>query len=304
LRILVLGAGGIGGYYGGRMAAAGADVTFLVRPRRAAQLAENGLVLVSPLGDLKMPVKTVLRETAAPGYDAIILSCKAFDLEDAIESIRLAAPGALILPLLNGIRHLDTLDAAFGADAVLGGVAQIGITLDPDGTVRHLNSAQGFIYGERSPGQAARCEALLPALASGGFGPRHSREIMQDMWEKVVFLCSIAAMTCMMRGKVGEIASTDEGAGLMLEMVAECAAVATAAGFAPRPQSQAFAQKALTDKASPNAASMMRDLLAGGKVEAEHIVGDMLARAKAAGQAAPLLRAAYTHLQVYQAARA
>jgi 2-dehydropantoate 2-reductase len=114
MRILVLGAGGIGGYFGGRLAAAGVDVTFLVRPRRAEQLARDGLVIKSPLGDLAIPVTTVTKETATPGYDAILLSCKAYDLADSIASIRAAAPGALIVPLLNGLLHLDALDAAFG----------------------------------------------------------------------------------------------------------------------------------------------------------------------------------------------
>ncbi|MDE2200285.1 MAG: hypothetical protein KGJ41_14805, partial [Rhodospirillales bacterium] len=182
MRILILGAGGIGGYFGGRLAHAGVDVTFLVRPRRAEQLAAHGLVIKSPLGDLALPVNTVTRDTVGPGYDAIIVSCKAYDLEDAIAAIRPAAPGALILPQLNGIRHLDRLDAEFGPEAVLGGVALIGITLDADGTVRHLNKAQGFVFGERHPSQVARCEALQETLKRGGFAPRHSHEIMQDMW--------------------------------------------------------------------------------------------------------------------------
>ncbi|MCW3473963.1 2-dehydropantoate 2-reductase [Limobrevibacterium gyesilva] len=304
MRILVLGAGGIGGYFGGRLAAAGVDVTFQVRPRRAEQIARDGLVIKSPLGDLQLPVKTVLRETAAPGYDAILLSCKAFDLDDAIESLRPAAPGALIVPLLNGMRHLDTLDAAFGAGNVAGGVAQIGVTLDADGTVRHLNRGQGFVFGERDAAQASRCAALAAVLAKGGFEPRHSHEILQDMWEKFVFLCSIAGMCCLMRSNIGAIARTADGISLMQEMLEDCAAVATAAGYAPRARFMEFSTKSVSDPTSTGAASMLRDVQRGGKVEADHVVGDMLARAKAMGRNATLLRAAYAHLQAYQAARA
>ncbi len=303
LRILVLGAGGIGGYFGGRLAAAGVDVTFLVRPRRAGQLARDGLVVKSPLGDLALPVKTVTREDAKPGYDAILLSCKAYDLDDAIESIRPAAAGALIVPLLNGMLHLDRLDAAFGAEAVTGGVAAIGVTLDPDGTVRHLTPGVGFILGERQPSQQARCAALAAELAKGGFAPKHSAAIIQDMWQKFVFLCSIAAMCCLMRGGVAKIARTEDGAGLMLEMLEDCAAVAAAAGYKPSDGFMASTRKALTDPNSPNAPSMLRDLVAGNQVEAEHIVGDMLARSKQIGRNSVLLRAAYAHLQLYQASR-
>ena len=303
MRILVLGAGAIGGYFGGRLAAAGVDTTFLVRPKRAELLAQNGLRVKSPLGDIAMPIKTVTRDAVRPGYDAILLSCKSYDLDDAIESIRPAVPGSVIIPLLNGMLHLDRLDAAFGKAAVGGGVAALFVTMEPDGTVRHQGNVQTFVYGERDPAQAARCEALAPVLTKGGFEPRHSKEIVQDMWEKFVFICSAMGMCCLMRGSVGEVAKTDDGAALMLEMIDDCAAAATAAGFPQRPRHVEFTRKALTDPASPNVPSMLRDLRQGFQVEAQHVVGDMLARARAAGRTATLLRAAYAHLQVYQAGR-
>lgn len=301
MRILILGAGGIGGYYGGRLAAAGADVTFLVRPARAESLAARGLVIRSPKGDLDIPVKTVTRDTVGPGYDLIILSCKAYDLEDALAAIAPATEGAMILPQLNGMRHLDRLDSQFGRARVLGGVAVIGITLDPDGTIRHLNTAHGFTFGPRDPAATAFCEALAPIIATGGFDSRNSPNIEHDMWEKWVFLASIAAMTCLMRGPVGAINRTSpEGTNLLLEMLEDCSAAAAAAGFAPRPPHVSFTRKQLTDATSPNAASMLRDLQRGGRVEADHVIGDMLTRAMAAGRPSTLLRAAYAHLKVYE----
>ncbi len=304
MRILVLGAGGIGGYYGGRLAAAGVDVTFLVRPRRAGQLATDGLVIRSPLGDAQVKVKTVLREHAAPGWDAIILACKAYDLDDAIATIRPAAPGALIIPQLNGIRHLDVLDAAFGADNVAGGVAVIGAALDPDGTIRHLNTTQGFSHGPRTPAQRERAERLQAELLKGGFAPVLSDNILLDMWEKFTLLSTLAGMTCLLRANVGQIARTGEGAALMLEMFADGTAAAEAAGFPPRPRFLEATRQWLTDRDSGNAASMLRDLQRGGPVEADHIVGDMLARVRATGRPATLLRAAYAQLQAYAVQRA
>ncbi len=301
MRILVLGAGGIGGYYGGRLAQAGVDVTFLVRPRRAEQIARNGLVVQGPVVSFAIPVKTVTKEDVGPGYDVILLSCKAYDFDDAVAAIAPAAAGALILPQLNGIRHLDRLDTLFGRDHVTGGVAQIAVTMEPDGTIRHLNPMQGFIFGPRAVAQEAACAALAPVLEQGGFSPRLSATIMQDMWEKYVFLCTLASTTCLMRGPIGPIARSDHGASVALDMLAECTAAATEAGYPPRPAHAAYCQGAFTDRESTMAASMLRDLQRGGRVEAEHIVGDMLARAQAAGQSAPMLRAAYSHLQVYQA---
>ena len=303
MRILVLGAGGIGGYFGGRLAAAGVDVTFLVRPGRAAQLAANGLVIRSPLGDAHLPVKTLLRDQAAPGWDAIILACKAYDLDDAIATLRPAAPGALIVPQLNGLRHLEALDAAFGADNVAGGLAAIGVTMEPDGTIRHLGFTPVFAHGPRGAGQLARCQRLQAELEKGGFGPRLSDCILLEMWEKFAFLCTLAAMTCLLRAPVGQIVRTQEGATLLAETFADCVAAAQAAGFAPRERFVAETRRTLADPDSPMAASMLRDLQRGGAVEADHIVGDMLARARAAGRAAVLLRAAFAHLQAYEAQR-
>ncbi len=301
MRLLILGAGGIGGYYGARLADAGVDTTFLVRPKRAEAIARDGLVVKSPKGDLTLAAKTVGRDNPGSGYDAIVLSCKAYDLDDAIAAIRPAADGAKIIPLLNGLRHLDTLAEAFGAEAVLGGTAVIGVTLDADGTVRHLNTLDGFTFGELRPEQAAFCAALAPELAKGGFDSKHSPSIMQDMWEKFVFLTSSAAMCSLMRGPIGAINSTEYGTSLMQDIYRECEGVADAAGFKPRERFVSFATKSLTDRASPGTASMMRDLQRGLRVEADHVVGDMLARARAMGQPAPVLRAAFTHLQVYQA---
>jgi 2-dehydropantoate 2-reductase len=305
MRILVLGAGGIGGYYGGRDAAGGADVTFLVRPRRAAQIAANGLVIKSPLGDATVAAKTVLAEELKPGWDAIILSCKAYDLDSAIAAIRPAARGAKIIPQLNGMKHLDRLSDEFGAEAVLGGMAGIAVTLDDDGTVRHLSPMATFGYGPRLPSQAAFCDALQPDLAKGGFDLTNSPDIMQMMWEKWVFLCSIAAMNCLFRASVGSIVSaTEDAAGLMLGMVDECTSVATAAGFKPRPAADGRVRAQLSDPNGQWMASMLRDLQRGAAVEADHVVGDMLARAKGYGTPHTLLSVAYTHLKVYEAGRA
>ena len=305
MRILVLGAGGIGGYYGGRAAAGGADVTFLVRPRRAAQIAANGLVIKSPLGDAIIAAKTVLADDVKPGWDAIILSCKAYDLDSAVAAIRPAAPGAKIIPQLNGMRHIDRLDTEFGPEAVLGGTSGIAVTLDDDGTVRHLNTMATFGYGPRQASQAAFCDALQPHLAQGtkggGFDLTNSAEIMQMMWEKWVFLCSIASMNCLFRANVGTIVSaTDDAAGLMLAMVDECTAVATVAGYTPRPPADARARGQLSDPKGQWMASMLRDLQKGGPVEADHVVGDMLARAKGFATPHTLLAVAYTHLKVYE----
>jgi len=300
MRILILGAGGVGGYFGARLAAAGVDVRFLVRPARAASLDRAGLVVFSPLGDLRQPV-TVLTAATAP-VDAVLLTCKAYDLAPAIEAIA-PAVGAetVILPMLNGLRHYDALEARFSPRRVLGGLCHLGVTQTPAGEIRHLSPLQRFVLGPRWPEQAEACGRLHQTLSRGGFEPRLSPEIRLETWEKFVLLATYAGMTCLMRAPVGRIMRADEGEALMLEMLAECVAVATGAGYPPRADFLAETRAMLTEPGSPGSASMLRDIERGGRTEGEHILGDMLARARAGGGAAPLLRLAHAHLQVYEA---
>ena len=150
MRFLVLGAGAVGGYFGGRLAEAGRDVTFLVRPPRAAVLAEHGLKVESQLGDFQVPVKTVTADRVGGPYDVVLLTAKHYDLDAAIEAIRPGVgPDTAVLPLLNGLVHLDKLEAAFGPERVLGGVAYVGAVLQPDGSIRHVNRLSGIAQGER-----------------------------------------------------------------------------------------------------------------------------------------------------------
>ena len=195
MRILVVGAGAIGGYFGGRMLQAGADVTFLVRQRRAAELAAAGLVIKSPLGDvtLKNP-PAVQADKLTEKFDVVLLSCKAFDLDDAIKSFAPAVgPNTAILPLLNGMRHLESLDAQFGRERVLGGLCAIAVTLNEKREVVHLQPLQSLTFGERDGRMTDRVRAIAEILAKGNFGSKTSEEIILEMWEKWVFLASLAA---------------------------------------------------------------------------------------------------------------
>jgi len=308
MKVLILGAGAVGGYFGGRLAQAGADVTFLVRPKRAQQLAEAGLVIKSPLGDAKLRVRTVLQETARPDYDLVILSCKAYDLDASIAAIGGAiGPDTLILPLLNGMAQLGRLEQAYGAARVLGGTCYIASTLDAEGIIHHLGKFQGIACGARA-GNHAHAAGLLQELArayaSVSLDCKVSDSIEQDMWEKFVLLASLAAMTCLMRAGVGEILAAADGEALMREALDSCIAAAAAAGHAPRAESLQRTEGMLFARGSAFTASMLRDIEAGGRVEADHVVGDMLRHARAAGADARLLATAYCHLQAYEARRA
>lgn len=305
MRFLVLGAGGIGGYFGGRLAAAGAEVTFLVRPRRAAQIEADGLVVESPFGNLRLRVAVVTAETVggprAGAFDAILLTAKAYDLDSAIAAIGPAVgEETAILPLLNGMSHLERLDAAFGGTRVLGGAAYIAATLDSDGVVRHLNRAHALSFGERSGEKSRRVTAIAEAFAATPVTAKASPDILYDMWEKFVMLTTLAGMTCLLRGSVGEIVAAPEGEALMLELLAECEAVAAASGYPSRARFREECRSMLTKRGSNFSASMRRDLEKGARTEADAVLGDMRRRALGFGIEAPLLRVAACHLAVHE----
>ncbi|MDP1750709.1 MAG: 2-dehydropantoate 2-reductase [Reyranella sp.] len=306
MKILILGAGSIGGYVGGRLHQSGADVTFLVRPARREALMRDGLVIKSTKGDITQKVKTVLNGSEGGPYDVVILTCKAYDLDSAIDAVAPAVGATTtVVPLLNGMRHIDVLAAKFGDAKVVGGLARVGVAMNDKGEILHTSPFAAISFGERD-GKPAR-KALVEfdaAIKKSGVDGGLNANIVQDLWDKWIMLCTLAATCCLMRGASGDILEADEGRAIVLETVDEGRKVAAAAGHDPGEKGITTIRSFLTVKGSKFAASMLHDLEKGAMVEADHIVGDMIARAKKVGIATPNLRMAYAHLQVYLARRA
>jgi 2-dehydropantoate 2-reductase len=303
MKILVVGAGAVGGYFGGRLLQAGRDVTFLVRPRRAAELAKHGLIIRSPVGGFhRASPPTVLQESLTELFDLVVLSCKAFDLEGAITSFAKAVgPDTMILPLLNGILHIERLVERFGAERVLGGQCAISTTLSEDGAVVHLNDWHDLSFGELDGSRSPRIETIASQILNAGFAARLAENIRQDMWEKWALIATTAGMTCLMRASVGEYVAAG-AADLALELLNECALIAEAGGFPLREPALKRARAALTAPGSPFKASMLRDIEGGKPVEGDQILGDLLRRARKPDDAS-LLRVAVLHVKSYEQGR-
>jgi 2-dehydropantoate 2-reductase len=301
MRILVVGAGAIGGYFGARLAVAGRDVTFLVRPKRAEQLA-GGLFVRSPKGDAKVAApKLVTEATLTEPFDLVLLSCKAYDLESAMSSFAPAVgPATMILPLLNGESHIDTLEKRFGASAVLGGQCQISSTLDEQGHIVHLNDWSTLGFGELDGSRSKRIEAVNESFSGANFDPQLSEQILQDMWEKWVFIATMAGITCLMRASLGDIGKAG-GASIALELLAECSAISGKNGYALPPAMTERISKNLTAPGSTLMASMLRDVEGHRRTEHEHILGALLARAQ--GTRTPILEICLAHMRAYEARR-
>ncbi len=304
MRWLIVGAGALGGYFGGRLLEAGEDVTFLLRERRLAQIRASGLVIRSRSGDAHLPVPPcVLAKDISGPYDVVMLGCKAYDLESAMDSFA-SAVGATtaILPVLNGLSHLDRLSARFGPGHVLGGLAMISAVLDGEGAVLHLNELHTLTYGELDGSHSGRIRAIEAAFARANFDGRASDAIMQDMWEKWVTIATVAGATCLLRAAIGDIVKAN-AADLSLALLDECAAIAAANGFPMRPASRERIRAFITNADSTMTASMLKDLERGSRSEGEHVIGDLIARAPASEPAPRLLHIVHAHLRAYEARR-
>lgn len=302
MRLLVVGAGATGGYFGARLAAAGRDVTFLLRPGRAATIRAEGLRIVSPHGDLTIAPKIVETGKLSGHYDAILLGVKAFSLAGALEDLAPAVgPDTMIMPVLNGMKHVDALKRRFGSEAIIGGVCRIAGTVDAQGRIVQLSPMHGLTYGAFDGVAHARMQALDALMQGAGFEARLSDAIEREMWEKWLFLASLSAITCLMRGTIGEVVAAPGGLAVANGLFDEILAIIRAAGVAPAEAAVASTRGMLTAAGSNLTPSLYRDLQNGLPIEADQIIGDLLARGEAARVAAPLLGAVYAQLSIYQA---
>jgi 2-dehydropantoate 2-reductase len=303
MRILIIGAGAVGGYFGGRLTEAGRDVTFLVRSRQAEVIRKHGLRIVSPHGNATLQPKLILADEIAGSYDLVLLCVKAYSLAGAMNDFAAAVgPNTTILPQLNGMRHLEVLAGRFGEDSVIGGVCFIAAEVDPEGRIVQLTDIHRLIYGERNGGNSPRISAVNEAMQGAAFEARMSENILQDMWEKWVLLASLGASTCLLRGNIGEIEATPGGADIARAILGECSAISAACGYVPGANFLARAEKMLTTPRSTLTSSMYRDLTRrSAPVEVDQILGDLLERGRKSAVTTPLLDAACVNLRIYQA---
>ncbi len=300
MKILIVGAGAVGGLFGASLHEQGADVHFLVRPARKALLDAESLTLELPTGRLSFSPRTVTSDQLQGDFQLIVLSNKAYALGGVIADIAPAVGAHThILPLLNGLNHLDRLDQTFGPERVLGGIAMTIATLASPTHIRVTNAYSSLTVGARLPEQRAKAEAVWQLLSEAGIETRLSETIIDDMWDKFCRMASLGAANCLLGGTVGEYMRSEAGGRIALQLLDECAQTAQAAGHPMHPQAVAGFQRVLTNPSSTFNSSMYRDMRAGLPIEGDHLVGDMLRRGEALGISCPLLTIAHAVLETY-----
>lgn len=304
MQVLILGAGGVGGYFGGRLAQSGNPVTFLVRPNRAQQLRTQGLTLRSHFGDWAGPVRVIGKDDQAAGlFDVVIIACKTDAAAQAIPDVRpFVTSGTRVLPFCNGMGHMDVLQQAFPGQLV-GGLAHLMVSVDDSGAIVHGNQVHSFRFGRLDGAADEVLTALERQLKEVPIDAQATGHILSDMWSKFQFIAGFDAATCVLRASAGVIEATDDGAALTKEVLAEAAAVAAAEGYPVSDQHFSETLALATQRGSGFTSSMLRDIRAGRATEGAGIVGDMLRRARRHKLDTPFLRVAWAHLQAYEAQR-
>ncbi|MGH3199706.1 MAG: ketopantoate reductase family protein [Streptosporangiaceae bacterium] len=300
-KILVVGAGATGGFFGALLAKHGRDVTFLVRPPRAAALRQHGLRVTGPGLDEVIGTKVVTAGDLVGPFEMVLLCVKATGLATALDDLSPAVgPDTVIVPFLNGLDHMRVLNGRFGPQRVLGGVVVVATTLGAEGTIIQLAPGASITIGEQDGPPTARTEEIAGLLSGAGFTVDVWADIISAMWRKWVFIASAGALTCLARGTVGEIVAAPGGSGLGPAILAEAASVAAAAGHPLSPAERDDITGLLTQSGSAMTSSLYRDLQAGRGTEVEQIFGDLISRARNLGVATPLLDLATLALRVHE----
>jgi 2-dehydropantoate 2-reductase len=303
MKILILGAGGVGGYFGARLLQVGGDITFLVRSKRADVIRTQGLIVETPNDMIRLEPKLVVAEKPVQDFDLVMLSPKAYDLEDALKAVSNVPGNPTFLPLLNGFDHLQLMDELFGTARVMGGVVHISVVLNEEGVVKQLNDLHRFTFGTRHACQKPLADSLDRLFQMAAFDSVRSVNIEQSLWDKWTFLATVAGINTLMRAPVGEIVATQYGAQATHQMFKECCAVAEKYGYPVSEETQGHSLNILQKPNSNFTASMLRDLQSGHKTEHEHIIGSMLRRAIKAELSCPSLQLAYTQMVIREKQR-
>lgn len=304
MRILIVGAGAIGGYFGGRLLEKGEDVTFLVRKKRQEQLLKHGLVIDSPHGNISLVPKTILNSAEVDPFDVIMVATKSYHLDGVIKDIRpYIGRNTTILPLLNGMAHVDQLVNEFGEDHVIGGLCFIETTLDVDGKIIQTSPLHDLIFGEINVIQRTQIKELQHAFSGTKANFRYSRNIIKDMWEKYLFISSLSGITSLMRAPIGPIRSTPAGKGTIQAVINEVITIAKTMNAPIDSDMSNVLMEKVNSMGYEMKSSMQRDMEKGQPTEVDHFYQYLLDSSEKGKLETPNLQLIYANLKVYEANR-
>jgi 2-dehydropantoate 2-reductase len=302
MRIAMMGAGGVGGYFGARLAKAGVDVRFIARGRHLAALRSEGLTIESDQGEIRLPEVVASDNAASLGpVDFVIVSVKLWDTEEAGRAILpLVEAGAAVVSFQNGVAKDEILTGIVGTPALIGGVTYIAASIARPGVIRHVGAMQKLVFGEMDGSISPRTQALLAACEGAGIDAVLSPDIRRATWEKFVFLAGLSGATTVMRANVGAIRANPAARRFLLGLMREVVAVGRAAGI---DLAEDFAENriAFCDTLPAQMTSSMHgDLDRGGRLELPFLGGSVVEIGERLGVPVPLNRAVVDILSLHQ----
>ena len=302
MKILILGAGAVGGYFGGRMAEAGIDVTFLVRDKRKQKLEKTGLIIKSPKGDFSMKPNLVTLDKVDNIFDVIVLTNKAYDLDEILQSTFPVKDGSTIIPLLNGYAHMEKLRNKFQNARLFGGIAHIFSTLNEEGEIHHFNDIHSLTFGHLNNADQTDGRKFFDACSSANFSIKYSDNITVDLWHKWILIATVAGATTLFSATIGEIASTEHGRSFIKDLHNECIGIAKSEQIEVNVDELAQQSHFLSDKQSTWNSSMRRDMVNKSKIECAHIFLELIKIADKNNVLCPSLKTVMINGEVYMRA--
>ena len=299
MKILVLGAGAVGGYFGGRMAEAGMDVTFLVREKRQKKLEKSGLIIKSPKGDFVTSPNLVTIDNVDSIYDVILFTNKAYDLDEILQSPFPVKDGSIIIPLLNGYAHMEQLRNKFPNARLFGGIAHIFSTLNDEGEIHHFNDIHSLTFGHLSKADETDGRRFFDSCSSANFSIKYSDDIIVDLWHKWVLITTVAGATTLFNANIGEIASTEHGIAFITDLHDECITIAKSEKIQVNDDDLAQQRRFLSDKKSTWSSSMRRDMVNKSKIECAHIFLELINIADKNNVECPFLKTVMINGEIY-----
>lgn len=301
MRILVLGAGGIGGYYGARLVEKGEDVTFLVRSKRKQQIEKDGLMIHSVNGDFSFKPKLLTKTDVVDPFDVVLFSTKAYHLKEALNDLKpFVCERTVIIPLLNGMAHLSSLKQAFGSKNVIGGLCIIETTLNERGDIVQTSAFDRLVFGELEQQETNRIQQIANKFSGTKANFVLSNHIVQDMWHKYLMISVLSGVTTLMRASIGPILESDGGRDFVRNLFEEVAQIMRTCGAPIADDIVEEHMKTVGNLSYDFKTSMQRDIEKGLFIEGEHLQGYLLKLAKEFHVDTPLLRTSYQNLKVYE----
>jgi 2-dehydropantoate 2-reductase len=306
MRIAVMGAGGVGGYFGAKLARGGHEVAFVARGRHLAAMRERGLTVKSAIGDMQLERPTVTDDPASLGTaDVVLFAVKLWDTESAAEAVRpLVAEGGIIVPFQNGVESIERIGAVVGAERVIGGVAYIAATIAEPGVIVHTGTMARLRFGPVLPAQRRVVEALYAACQAAGIAAEIAPDIRAALWEKFVFLCAFSGLTSVARQPIGVVRSDPDMRSVLEAAMREAWTVGRKMGVGLADDFVEQQLKFADGLPAEMKSSMLNDLAAGNRLEAPWLSGAVARMALAAGIPAPVSATLYAALKPYCAGKA